>query len=242
MNCNNNINITNAKNKISNKNKQNSALSSHIQSASSDVFENSDVVIDDTVKKSRKSRRKLLSSGEPSANKLAKTTKTSIFSTTNRYTCLATEDNPEIAYPPQNPSNEASDDISELVKPPLSPPPITVQGVLDFVALRNDFFKLLGAENFLFKSSSNDSKIHTKNSDTYRAVIKYLNGKKAEYHTYKQHENKAFRVVVRNIHLSTPLNEIGIAIQEIGFTVHQVAYVRHKIRKKNFSLSLSILN
>jgi len=241
MNRNSNINNTNAKNKSLNKNKTNSASSSRIQSASSDVFDYSDMDTDDTVNNSRKPGRNLSSTDEPSASKIAKTTQKSIFSTTNRYSCLATEDNLVTTHPPQTPlpqapSNEASDVTNEPVKPPPSPPPITVHGVLDFVALRNDFIKLLGADNFLFKSSSNDLKILTKNSDSYRAVINYLNKNKAEYHTYQQRENKAFRVVVRNIHPSTPLNEIGIAIQEIGFTVRQVANVRHKISKKNLPL------
>ncbi|KAL4149559.1 hypothetical protein QTP88_003486 [Uroleucon formosanum] len=193
-------------------------LSSRIQSASSDVFDYNDMDIDDTVNNSRKPGRNLSSTNEPSASKIAKTTHKSIFSTTNRYSCLATKDNLETAHPPQIPSNEASDDTNEPVKPPPSPPPITVHAVLDFVALCSDFIKLLGADNFLFKSSSNDLKILTKNSDSYRAVIKYLNEKKAEYHTYQQRENKVFRVV-RTIHPTTSLNEIGIAIQEIGFTV-----------------------
>jgi len=236
MNRNNNINTTNAKKKSSIKNKTNSASSSRIQSASSEVFENSDMDIDDTVYKNKNSGRNLSSSDEPSTNKIAKTTQKSIFSTTNRYSCLATEDNLESTRSPQNLSDEASDDIIEPVKPPPSPPPITVHGLNDFVTLRNDFLKLLGADNFLFKSSSNDLKILTKNSDSYRAAIKYLNERKAEYHTYQQRENKAFRVVLRNIHPSTPLNEIGIAIQDIGFTVRQVANVRHKITKKNLPL------
>ncbi|KAL4090792.1 hypothetical protein QTP88_025567 [Uroleucon formosanum] len=205
-------------------------------SASSDVFDYSDMDIDDTVNNSRKPGRNLSPTDEPYASKIAKTTHKSIFSTTNRYSCLATEDNLETAHPSQIPSNEASDDTNEPVKPPPSPPPITVHAVLDFVALRSDFIKLLGADNFLFKLSSNDLKILTKNSDSYRAVIKYLNEKKAEYHTYQQCKNKAFRVVVRSIHPTTPLNEIGIAIQEIGFTVRQVANVRHKITKKNLPL------
>lgn len=229
MNRNNNVNTTDSKNKTSNRNKTNSASSSRIQSVSSDVFENYDMDIDVTVKKSSKTGRNLSSSDELSTSKIAKTTQKSIFSTTNRYSSLAVDDNPEIALPSQNLSN----DTSEPVKPP---PPIMVQGVLDFVALRNDFLKLLDAENVLFKSSTNDLKILTKNSDSYRAVIKYLNANKAEYHTYQQRENKAFRVVIRNIHPSTPLNEIGIAIQEIGFTVRQVANVRHKITNKNVPL------
>jgi hypothetical protein len=51
------------------------------------------------------------------------------------------------------------------------------------------------------------------------------------HRTYQLRENTVFRVVIRNIHPSTPTNEIGIAIQEIGFTVRQVVNVRHKIIK-----------
>lgn len=37
-----------------------------------------------------------------------------------------------------------------------------------------------------------------------------------------------FRMVVCNIHLSTPTSEIGIAITEIGYTVRNVCNVLHK--------------
>jgi hypothetical protein len=60
------------------------------------------------------------------------------FLTTDKYSCLAVDDNPEITNPPQNLSNAATDDISGPTKPPPSPPLITVQSVLDFVALHND--------------------------------------------------------------------------------------------------------
>ena len=117
MNHNNNVNTTDLKNKTSNRNKTNSASSSRIQSASNDVFENPDMDIDVTVKKSSKTGRNLSSSDELSTSKIAKTTQKSIFSTTNRYSCLTADDNPETAVPSQNLSNEASDDISEPNKP-----------------------------------------------------------------------------------------------------------------------------
>jgi hypothetical protein len=79
MNRNNNTNNANLKNKITNKNKSNSA-SSRIQSTSSDVFENSDMDIDDFLNYSKNSGyRNLSSSDEPSTNKIAKTTQKCIF-------------------------------------------------------------------------------------------------------------------------------------------------------------------
>jgi len=74
--------------------------------------------IDATVNDSRKPGRNLSSTDEPSPNKIAKTTQKSIFSTTNRYSCLATEDNFETAHPPQSSSFEAPDVTNEPVKPP----------------------------------------------------------------------------------------------------------------------------
>ncbi|VVC29807.1 Protein-tyrosine phosphatase-like,Dual specificity phosphatase, catalytic domain,Tyrosine, partial [Cinara cedri] len=62
---------------------------------------------------------------------------------TARYSCLVVENNPEIAFPSQNPSNEELDDITKPAKLTPSPPPFMVQGMLDFVVLRNDFLKLL---------------------------------------------------------------------------------------------------
>jgi len=80
MNRKKNINATSSINKTINKNKTNSASFSRIQSASSDVFDNSDMDMEGTVNNFKKSRyRNLLSSGEPAANKLANTTQKNIL-------------------------------------------------------------------------------------------------------------------------------------------------------------------
>ncbi|VVC25054.1 Pre-C2HC domain,Zinc finger, CCHC-type [Cinara cedri] len=44
---------------------------------------------------------------------------------------------------------------------------------------------------------------------------------------------KAFRVIVCNIHPSTPIVEVGITIEEIGFSVRQVRNVLQKTTKNN---------
>jgi len=187
--------------------------------------------IENPTSNSIKSGRNLSSSDVLPSNKIAKTSHKSIFSTSNSYSLLSVDDNIKIVNPPQQSTNEASDEITEPVKPPPTPPPIIVNGINDFVQLRSELIKLIGSENFLFKSSTNNLKIITKNSDSYRSVVKFLDDQRAEYHTYQQRENKSFRIVIRNIHPSTPTDEVGIAIQEIGFTVRQVVNVRHKITK-----------
>jgi len=66
------------------------------------------------------SYRNLLSSDEPSTIKTAEASQKSIFLTTNSYSFLTVNENPEIVNPSQNPLNEASDDISEAAKSSLS--------------------------------------------------------------------------------------------------------------------------
>lgn len=116
------------------------------------------------------------------------------------------------------------------------PPPIFVHNVGNFIRLRNDIINLVGSDNFYFKSSANNLKINTKNSDSYRAVITYLKSSEAEYHTYQARDNKAFRIVIRNLHPTTPTTEIGTAIESLGYNVRQVSNVLDKATKHPFPI------
>lgn len=125
-------------------------------------------------------------------------------------------------------------DTEEIkIKPP---PPIFVRGLLDFAAFRTILINLVGINNFFVKSTSKNLKIQSNNSDTCRSIIKYLKESKAEYHTFRAQEDKSFRIVVRNLHPSTPTVDIGIAIQEIGYTVRSVTNVLHKTTKSKLPI------
>lgn len=83
----------------------------------------------------------------------------------------------------------------------------------------------------MFKSSTNVLKIQTANPDSYRSTIHLLKEKEAQYHTYQPHEDKSFRIVIRNLHPSTPTVDIGTSIEDMGFSVRQVVNVLQKITK-----------
>jgi hypothetical protein len=117
-----------------------------------------------------------------------------------------------------------------------SPPLIFARGLLDFAAFRTVLINLVGINNFFIKSTSKNLKIQSNNSNTYRSIIKYLKESKAEYHTFQAQEDKFFRIVVRNLHPSTPTVDIGIEIQEIGYTVHSVTNVLHKTTKSKLPI------
>lgn len=114
--------------------------------------------------------------------------------------------------------------------------------MLDFIGFRNELINLIGPENFQFKSSTNDLKVQTTKPEYYRKVIQFLKNQNAQYHTYQPQDEKAFRIVIRNLHPSTPTTEIGIAIEDKGFTVRQVANVLHRETKNKVPIFLLILN
>lgn len=108
---------------------------------------------------------------------------------------------------------------------------------MDFITFRSSIITLIGADNFFVKSNANNLKIQTQNSDSYKATVKFLKEKDFEFHTFQAHEEKSFRVVIRNIHPTTSLVEIGIAINEIGpFSVRNVSNVINKTTKNKLPI------
>lgn len=132
-----------------------------------------------------------------------------------------------------NPDSDVnnSEAHTSQVKSAFLPPPIIVKGIKDFVSMRSELIDLVGPDNFTFKSSINSLKVQTKNPETYRAIIHFLKGAEAEFHTYQMQEDKAFRIVIRNLHPTTNTGEIRTALNEIGFQVRQVTNVLHKTTK-----------
>jgi len=236
MSKNGNANL-NRNNNSSNYTKSNT---SRIQSASSDdVFSNTNennINIPEYKIVQSKNKRNL--STDSSSSNLNKKNIKPIFASTNRYAILNNENNEnnntDSKSTKSDENSNANMDMDEIkIKPP---PPIFVRGLLDFAAFRTVLINLVGINNFFVKSTSKNLKIQSSNSDTYRSIIKYLKESKAEYHTFQAQEDKSFRIVVRNLHPSTPTVDIGIAIQEIGYTVRSVTNVLHKTTKNKLPI------
>ncbi|KAF0707613.1 Uncharacterized protein FWK35_00035033, partial [Aphis craccivora] len=143
-----------------------------------------------------------------------------MFVTTNRFALLTTDNQSDpttsSSQTPFNAANyvdaQSKTNLNYEGAPSRSnlPPPIIVRGVLDFIGFRDELVRLIGSDNFFFKSSTNDLKIQTTTPEYYR---------------------KPYRIVIRNLHPSTPTVDIGIAIEGEGYTVRQVSNIIHKTTK-----------
>jgi len=168
----------------------------------------------------------------PTASNLNK--KNKIFATPNRFQSLAQDE------PSQKLSNEANpqdcvetDEVGDVLKPP---PPIFIKNVIDFPALCTALTEEIGVDNFICKSSNDSLKIQTSSPAAYRALVHYLKAEEAEFHTYQLKEDKPLRVVIRNLHPSTPLDLIKDELQVRLFEVRQVTNVLHRVNKNRLPL------
>lgn len=156
-----------------------------------------------------------------------KKSKKPLFITTNRFEVLSQNDDDVFAATPQaTTSNEVIPD--ELIKPP---PPIFVKGVLEYKDLCNEISQLIGKDKFFSKSSTNQLKIQTASPEAYRLLVYYLKKNNAQFYTYQLTQDKPIKVVIRNIHPSTDINEIKKELTELSFVVIQVTNVLHKTTK-----------
>jgi len=102
------------------------------------------------------------------------------------------------------------------------PPPIFINNVCDFMKFLKDLKDELGSDNFTCKSRMSDVKLSTFSSQGYRSAISYLRRNNANFHTYQLREDRAFRVVLRHLHPTTPTDAIKEELEALGHEVRTV--------------------
>ena len=96
----------------------------------------------------------------------------------------------------------------------------------------NNLTTILESEQYSTKSfDDNTVKINTFAPDSYRKLIRHLEDEKIIYHTYQIKDQRAYRVVIRNIHPSIGVHFIKEALKEKGHSVRNIINVRHRVEK-----------
>ena len=175
-------------------------------------------------------------SPQASANKVHK----KLFSSSNRFEIFSQtsnldnnpKDGPDVNLSTN--SNHEDDQMDSLSFKP--PPPVFVRGVDDFPEVCKCLVETIGVDNFVCKSSADRVKIQTSTPDAYRSLIHFLRERKAEYHTYQLQQDKPIRVVIRNLHPTTPTSLVKSELEFLEFEVRSVTNVLHKTNKYPFPL------
>lgn len=109
------------------------------------------------------------------------------------------------------------------------PPPIMLPNIASITDLIQQLASIAPPPAYTHQTinSNGTVKIHPATSDDYRRIVKFLDANDAQYHTYQLKEQRAFRVVLKSLHPSTPTTDIESAITEKGYRVRNVINVRH---------------
>lgn len=161
------------------------------------------------------------------------------FCTPNRFALLATEDGStgNVLGTPQNePSTgRPADQYDESVqsKQPFfaRPPPIHIKDVTDIDSLQNELITIVGTDGFTYKTTPMYMIVYAMDRTTYNKIMKFLNESDFEFHTFRPQCLRTFQVIVRNLHWSTPPEDIVAALAEAG---HQAERVTN-LKKRGFS-------
>lgn len=125
----------------------NDIRSDHIQSVSSNIFDNTPDMDTDSVFFSQKNKPKR---NHSSISSIEKKKSKNIFISTNRFAPLAVKDTANTNNF-ENQSFGVLNSLNEQTKRTPLPPPIIIRNLINFVSLRAELIDLKGPENFLFK-------------------------------------------------------------------------------------------
>lgn len=117
------------------------------------------------------------------------------------------------------------------------PPPLFIPNVENVSNMIKDFSKVIPSNEFTYKALKDKQvKIMIKTVESYKNVISLCNKKHIKFHTYQLKTERAFRVVIKNLHYSTPIDEIKDAIELDGHKVRNIMNVRSRITKEPLHL------
>jgi hypothetical protein len=138
--------------------------------------------------------------------------------------------------PTSNRYEKLEDDCEESQDTPLikviKPPPIFVDGVSNIQPLTKMLNETVSEEFELKVLRGEQVKIQPKTSQAYTTIVKELELRHTEFHTYKPKQDRSFRVVLRNMHPSTDVHELQTAIEELGHKVNNIWNIKQRATKK----------
>jgi len=155
-----------------------------------------------------------------------------IFSTPNRFSPLYSDTiNTKTRLNNTSNDNEIVDDemVDNDVINIKAPPPIFIKSTINnYQAFCEEISNLQAPSlEFSCKTTSNSLKLNTSNPNSYRTVIKYLKQKNVNFYTFQLHDDKPYRVVIRNLHPTTAVDFIKEDLGNHGFLTRNITNVLH---------------
>lgn len=159
-------------------------------------------------------KRKKRDSPEENRNIKKKTINDHWLATANRYQPLTVEE---------------AEMENETVPKVLKAPPIFVHGVNNIKPLI-ELLNTLAKDNYETKLiSGSQVKIQLKSTEKYNVVITELKKRNTEFHSFQCKEDKPFKVIIKNLHHTTDIDELT---EEISHHGHEVTRITNMLNRQ----------
>lgn len=136
-----------------------------------------------------------------------------------------------------NEQNDESNPSQPTATLPPPPPPIFVHDVIDFQRMKAEISTVIPETDFITKTLANNTiKINPKTSDAYRTLVRHMRANNVIFHTYQVKQERAYRVVIRHIHYSIPVEDIKTDIENSGFKVRNIMNITNRATKTPLNL------
>ena len=89
---------------------------------------------------------------------------------------------------------------------------------------------------------NNTIKVTPHTPDTYRKLIHRVREACIVHHTYQIKQDRAYRIVIRGLHHSVPINDISEELNMKGHKVRNIINVKHRVSNEPLPLSLLTWN
>lgn len=134
--------------------------------------------------------------------------------------------------------NGVMDDTDEVTQANESkPPPIFISNVTNVNVMIKSIETVISKKEYVYKcNNDNKVKISTDSIDNYRKLVKHFTGLGVKFYTYQTKQDRSFRVVIKNMHYSTDINDLKNAVECEGFSVRNIVNARHFKTKTPMSM------
>lgn len=147
----------------------------------------------------------------------------------NRYEALRGNDN--------IPNDNTSDAQNNKEKRDPKPPPIYIYGVTNYKDMITNLSKVTEENTYTTKALANNTvKVNANDVETYRKLIRHVCEEEIVHHTYQVQQDRAYRVVIRDLHPTVPESIIKEELQKKGHKVRNIMNIRHRVSKEPLPL------
>lgn len=174
------------------------------------------------VQKKSTERQKLFNQNRP------KEIETAIVETTNSFSLLSEDP-------------EQTIDVSKSVTKPMKvskPPPIILYGIEDVNKLTDFIQEAVRKEDYSYKIISRDQlRLSSKSIESYKILVDHIRNKGLIGHTFTRKEDRCQKIVIKDLHHTTPKEAIVEAIEATGNRVRgEIVNARKKNTKEPYNV------